>query len=182
MQKISLRDYKQNKNLRGNMFRAVLWELCSFVFLRNPLCIFSPLKRFILVLFGAKLGKEVVIKQAVHIKYPWRLSVGDYSWIGEEVWIDNIVSVEIGSNVCLSQGAYLCTGNHDWAKQDFPLIVKPIIIEDGAWVGARAIVAPGIRLRSHSILTAGSVLTKDTEPYKVYSGNPAGYVKDRIIQ
>lgn len=182
MQTVSLKKFKQHKDLRGNFFRAVLWELAGFLFLRNPLCIFSPFKCFVLTVFGASIGVGVVIKQGVQIKYPWKLTVGDDSWIGEGVWIDNIVPVEIGKNVCLSQGAYLCTGNHDWTKHDFPLVAKTIVIEDGVWVGAKAIVAPGVRMCSHSIVTAGSLLAKDSQPYKIYTGNPAIYVKDRIIQ
>ena len=76
----------------------------------------------------------------------------------------------------------MCTGNHDWTDPAFGLIVKPIVIEDGAWVGARAIVLPGVTVAAHSIVTAGSVITKDTEPYMIYAGNPAVKVKERKIK
>ena len=76
----------------------------------------------------------------------------------------------------------MCTGNHNYKKQSFDLIVKPIIIEDGVWVGAKAVVCPGVTLRTHSVITAGSVVTKNTEPYTIYQGNLAVQVKKRIIE
>ena len=107
MQTVSLKEYKRPKNLRGNIFRAVLWELCSIILLRNPLCVSSPFKLFILLAFGAKLGKGIGIKPSVHIKYPWKLSIGADSWIGEGVWIDNIVSVE--NNIDITENNIVLT-------------------------------------------------------------------------
>jgi len=180
---VSLRDFKKDKNVRArNVIIIIMWEIANFLVLENWLCTFYSFKRFVLKAFGAKIGRDVIVKQGVSIKYPWKLKIGDYSWIGEGVWIDNIVSVEIGSNVCISQGAYICTGNHDWSKKDFPLTAKAIVIEDGVWVGAKAIVCPGITLKNHSVITAGSVVTTDTEPYKIYQGNPAKPIKERKIK
>lgn len=163
------------------MIIECLWEVVSFLVMKNPLCVGSGLKRCVLKLFGAKIGKGVVIKQGVKIKYPWKLSVGAYSWIGEDVWLDNIVDISIGEHVCLSQGVYCCTGNHDWSKIDFPLVTKPIIIEDGVWVGAKAVVAPGICLKTHSVIALASVVVSDTQAYQIYQGNPAVNIKQRII-
>ena len=87
---------------------------------------------FLLRAFGAKIGRGVNIKPRVKVKFPWRLIVGNHSWIGEAVWIDNLAEVEIGANCCVSQGAYLCTGSHDWNSRKFTLITKPIRVEDGA--------------------------------------------------
>jgi len=183
MNAISLKDFKKDKNVRArNVIIIIMWEIANFLVLENWLCTFCSFKRFVLKAFGAKIGRDVIVKQGVGIKYPWKLKIGDYSWIGEGVWIDNIVSVEIGSNVCISQGAYICTGNHDWSKKDFPLTAKAIVIEDGVWVGAKAIVCPGITLKNHSVITAGSVVTTDTEPYKIYQGNPAKPIKERKIK
>jgi putative colanic acid biosynthesis acetyltransferase WcaF len=107
--------------------------------------------------------------------------VGDYSWIGEEVWIDNLVRVRIGSHACISQGAMLLTGNHNYKKTTFDLVTAEIIIEDGAWVGAKAIVCPGVTCGSHALLTVGSVATGRLEPYGIYQGNPAVRIRDRVI-
>lgn len=138
-------------------------------------------KAAILKLFGASLGKGIIIKPRVNIKYPWLLSIGDYSWIGENVWIDNLVPVIIGPNCCISQGAMLLTGNHDYKKSSFDLITGGIHLEEGVWVGAQATVCPGVTMKSHSILSVGSVLTKDSDDYTIYQGNPAKPVRKREI-
>jgi putative colanic acid biosynthesis acetyltransferase WcaF len=114
-------------------------------------------RRLVLRLFGARIGRRVSIKPRVRVKFPWRLVVGDDSWLGECVWIDNLERVEIGSNCCLSQGAHLCTGSHDWTRPGFDLIVKPIRIEDGAWIAARAAVGPGVTVGKGGVLGLGSV-------------------------
>jgi putative colanic acid biosynthesis acetyltransferase WcaF len=145
----------------------------------NP---FNGLKVFLLRLFGAKVGHNVIIKPSVNIKYPWRLTIGNNVWIGEKVWIDNLEDVVIGNNVCISQGAMLLCGNHDYRKTTFDLMVGKITIEEGAWVGAQSIVCPNVACHSHSILTAGSVATQNLEPYFIYQGNPAVKIKQRIIE
>jgi putative colanic acid biosynthesis acetyltransferase WcaF len=134
-----------------------------------------------LKLFGAKLGQGVVIKPSVNIKYPWKLRIGDHSWIGEEVWIDNLSDVIIGNNVTISQGALLLTGSHDHSRETFDFISYPIVLEDGAWIGANAIVFGGVTCKSHSVLGINSVAEKNLEPYIIYKGNPAIPVIERII-
>ncbi|MEJ7709655.1 MAG: WcaF family extracellular polysaccharide biosynthesis acetyltransferase [Pyrinomonadaceae bacterium] len=138
-------------------------------------------KRWLLVAFGATVGRNVTIKPDVNIKFPWFLEVGSNVWIGESVWIDNLANVKIGDNVCLSQGSYLLTGNHNYKKETFDLIVGSIHIEEGVWVGARAIICPGVNLRSHSVISVGSVMNKDTDAYTIYSGNPALPIRKREI-
>lgn len=135
----------------------------------------------LLKLFGAKVGSGVVIKPGVNIKYPWKLIIGDFSWIGEDVWIDNIEQVIIGSNVCISQGAMLLTGNHNYKSVSFDLVIGSITLEEGVWIGAQAVVCPGVSCGSHSILTVGSVAPKNLEPYSIYQGNPAIKIRNRII-
>jgi putative colanic acid biosynthesis acetyltransferase WcaF len=142
----------------------------------------STFKVFILRLFGAKIGKSVNIKPKVNIKYPWKLAIGDYTWIGENVWIDNLENVTIGESCCLSQGAMILCGNHNHSKSTFDLIVKPVVIEDGAWVGAQAVVCPGVTLKTNALLTVYSVATSDLEANSIYQGNPAVKIKDRIIE
>lgn len=132
-------------------------------------------------LYGAKIGKGCTLKPGINIKYPWKLVLGNYCWIGEKVWIDNLVDVVIQDNVCLSQGAYLLCGNHNYTKSTFDLMVMPILLEEGAWVGAKAIVGPGVKMKGHSVLTAGSVATKELEAYTIYQGNPAQAIKERKI-
>ncbi len=133
-------------------------------------------------LFGANIGKGVLIKPGVNIKYPWFLEIGDHCWIGENAWIDNLAKVTLGAHVCISQGAYLLTGNHDYGKPGFDLIVKEIIIEDGVWIGARSVICAGVTCKSQAVLSAGAVATKDLEANSIYQGNPAVKIRDRFIK
>ena len=127
---------------------------------------------------GSPPGGEVVRGL---IKYPWHLEVGDNVWIGERAWIDNFVSVHIGPNAVLSQGAYLCTGNHDWSDPGMGLVIKPISVEQGAWVGAFARIAPGVTVGAGAVVTLGSLLLKDAQPNGIYTSNPATPVGERTI-
>ena len=165
----------------GNLILRILWFLVSLIFFTSSCLPFTVIKVFILRIFGAKIGKSVVIKPSVNIKYPWKLSLANHVWIGENVWIDNLDNVVIGNNVCISQGAFLLCGNHNYKKDSFDLITKPIIVEDGVWIGAKSTVLPGVTAKSHSILSAGSVTSKNLEPYSIYRGNPAEKVSIRTI-
>jgi putative colanic acid biosynthesis acetyltransferase WcaF len=164
-----------------NKLIAILWYFINILFFINPLNPISSLKIFLLRLFGAKVGKGVLIKPCVNIKYPWKLSIDDYSWIGENVWIDNLDNVNIGKNVCISQGAMLLTGNHNYKKTTFDLMIGTITLEEGSWIGAKSLVGPNVVCKSHSILAINSVTTQDLEPYTIYQGNPAQKVRQRII-
>jgi putative colanic acid biosynthesis acetyltransferase WcaF len=133
----------------------------------------SSWRRALLRFFGAQVGRGVIIKPRVRVKFPWRFIIGANSWIGEGVWIDNLAEVRIGSNSCLSQGAYICTGNHDYKDELFRLTSQPITIEDECWICAFAKIAPGVTVKRGSVIGFGAVLIKDTEENKVYLGNPA---------
>lgn len=159
-----------------------LWLIVEALVLRNPLLPLYAIKRFALRLFGADIETGVLIKPGVRVKYPWRLSIGANSWIGEGAWLDNMEDVRIGSNVVVSQGAYICTGNHDWGDSGMPLTPSPVVVEDGVWIGAFARVAPGVRVREASVLVIGAVLLESTEPYQVYVGNPARNTTQRKVR
>ena len=130
--------------------------------------------------FGAKIGSSVVIRENVNISMPWRLTIGDHVWIGEDVGILSLAQVSIGSNVCISQRAYLCTGSHDYRREDFKLITRPITIHEGTWVAAAAFIGPGVTIGAGAVVTAGSVVMKDVAPEALMRGNPAEVV--RIIE
>src|SRR5688572_19747653 len=173
----------QNKWYRpGPPLKLALWYVVSFVIFQNALFPFYGLKRSLLRVFGAKVGEGVFIKPNVNIKYPWLLQLGNHIWIGEGVWIDNLGLTIIQDNVCLSQGCYLVTGNHNYKKAGFDLLINKIVLEDGVWIGAKAIVSPGVTCQSHSVLTLGSVATHNLDPYTIYQGNPAMKVKCREIE
>jgi len=181
MNMVDLSKYDNSWYKPGNPLKRGLWYIINHLFLKSGLFPFSRFKVFLLRMFGAVIGKNVNIKPSVSIKYPWFLSIADNCWIGENVWIDNLAIVTIGSNVCISQGAYILCGNHNYTKSAFDLIVKPIMIEDGVWVGAKSIICPGVLVGTHSVLTAGSVATANLEAYTIYQGNPALKVKARMI-
>nr|WP_067063061.1 WcaF family extracellular polysaccharide biosynthesis acetyltransferase [Mucilaginibacter sp. L294] len=166
----------------GSAIKRALWYYTSSVFFKSGLLPVNGIKVTLLRLFGAQVGKGVVIKPGVNIKYPWHLKVGNNAWIGERVWIDNLVLITIGSNVCISQGAILQTGSHHYKKTTFDLITGSITLGDGVWIGCGAIVNQGITAASHSVLTSGSVAGKDLEPYFIYQGNPAVKVRLRVIE
>ena len=128
------------------------------------------------------MGKGLIIKNNVTIKFPWKLTVGNHVWLGENCWIDNLDYVTIGDNVCISQGALLLTGNHDYTVPSFDYRNVPVVLEDGVWIGAKSVVCPGVICYSHSILTVGSVATKNLDAYTIYQGNPAIAVRKRKIE
>ena len=168
-------------NPGGNKLKRTIWFYINAIIFNSYLFPFPIVKRTVLRVFGAKVARNVVIKPKVNIKYPWNLEIGENTWIGECVWIDNLSTVSIGANVCISQGAMLLCGNHDFKSIKFDLIVNHIILEDGVWIGAKSIVCPGVTAKSHSLLTAMSVATKDLAEYGVYQGNPAIEKKKRNI-
>jgi len=170
--------FKPGKNfiIRG------IWYFVNVIFFINPINPFVKSKVILLRIFGAKVGKGLVIKPSVNIKYPWKLSIGNHVWIGEKVWIDNLDQVVIGDNCCISQDALLISGNHNYKKSGFDLIIGPIVLEDGVWIGAKSIVTLSTKCLSHSVLSAGSLLSSDMEAYTIYRGNPAIKIKERIIE
>ncbi len=166
---------------RGFLFR-LLWYVVNVTIFQSYLFPFYRFKIFLLKIFGARIGLGVIIKPNVNIKYPWNLDIGSHVWIGENVWIDNLVNITIGDNVCISQGAMLLTGNHNYSSKNFDLICKSITLEEGVWIGAKSVVCPGVLCKSHSVLTVGSVATKDLAPYSIYQGVPALLMRNRVIR
>jgi len=166
----------------ASRFKEMLWVLVSCLFFATPCPLPSVLRVFWLRCFGAKIGRGVVIKPQVKITFPWKLTLGNHIWLGEECWLLNLEHVSIADHVCISQRAFLCTGNHNYKSPKFDLSVKPIQVEAGAWIGASAFVGPGVKVGSHAVLTAGSVATDDLQPFGICRGNPAVWVKARELK
>lgn len=139
----------------------------------------SPsLRAALLRAFGARIGRGVVVRANVSISFPWRLTVGDHVWIGEDVGILSLAPVRIEDNVCISQRAYLCTGSHDYRRGDFKLVTKPITVRAGSWIAATAFLAPGVEIGAGAVVAAGSVVTRDVPPATLVRGNPAEAVRE----
>lgn len=140
----------------------------------------NRLRVFILRLFGAKIGKGCIINRCF-ISYPWNLSLGDYSWIGSNVQIYSYVSISIGSNVCISQQAFITSGGHQINSDSFNLIVKKITIKNGVWIGAKSFINPGVTIEEGVVVSACAVVTKSLNKYSIYSGIPARYISPRPL-
>jgi putative colanic acid biosynthesis acetyltransferase WcaF len=166
----------------GSLVKRSLW-----FFIGQPLLGLSmlPSSNFRVVLlraFGAKIGQHVTIKPSVTVKYPWHLVVGDETWIGEHVWIDNLTTVTLASNVCVSQGTYFCTGNHDWSDPAFGLRVASIDLQEGAWAGAMCVLTAGTILGRGAVASAGAVVTQNIPDFEIHAGNPACFIKHRVVR
>ncbi|MBL9171611.1 MAG: colanic acid biosynthesis acetyltransferase WcaF [Verrucomicrobiales bacterium] len=171
--KVELGKYRNSSFDPGaSLLRRVAWYLVATIFFTSRFPI-GFIKLILLRAFGAEVGGGVVIKPGVNIKSPWLLKIGSDCWIGENVWIDNLVLVTLGSNVCISQGAVILTGNHDYKCPHFSLTAKPIVVQSGVWIGAFSVVCPGVTAGDHSVLTVGSVASRDMDPFTIYRGNPA---------
>ena len=166
---------------------APLWKQLLWFYVGSGLVMsywlpFSGLKVKLLRAFGAAIGSDVRIKPGVQVKFPWRLSVGDSCWLGEQVWIDNLAPVTLEHDVCLSQGVYLCTGNHDWSQPTFDLCIGHIYIEHSAWIGAKAVVGPGVTVGAGAVLGLGSTASRSLNSWTIDAGHPAEPIKQREIK
>ncbi len=144
------------------------------LFFLNPFPWPSRLRVALLRLFGARTGRHVVIRSGVNITFPWRLTLGDHVWLGEEVLILSLVPVAIGSNVCISQRAFLCTGSHAWRQVAFNLETRPIVIEDSVWDSAQAFIGPGVTVGGNSVVSAGAVVMKTVPHHSMVPGKSRG--------
>ncbi len=163
------------------VWKEFMWRLVQWFLFHADFFKLYALKAKILRAFGATVGANVAWKPAAKVTFPWKLSIGDNSWIGEQAWLLNLDEIRIGSNVCISQRAFLCTGSHDWKKESFDLITNPIVIEDGVWICANVFIGPGVTLHEGCVVTAGSVVTKDMPAWTICGGNPCVPLKPRKI-
>lgn len=183
MSKVKLAEFNNKSfNKKVGKFKWILWMIINAIIFKPSWIPLIGIKIYLLKFFGAKIGEGLIIKPSVHIKFPWKLIIGNDVWLGENSWIDNLDQVTIGNNVCISQGALLLTGNHDYTLPSFDYRNAPIVIENGVWIGAKSVVCPGVICKSHSILAVGSIATHKLEPYSIYQGNPAKEVRKRTFK
>ncbi|TDS13733.1 LbetaH domain-containing protein [Sphingobacterium paludis] len=160
--------------------KRILWSFAKPFFRYSPRTAFGY-RNFILRLFGAKIGKQVHIYASARITFPWNLTIGDWSAIGEHAFIYNLGPVTLGEKVTISHMAHVCAGTHDYTDPSLPLIRPAIKIEDQVWVCASAFIGPGVTVAEGSIIGASAVLTKNTEKWSIYAGNPAKFIKLRVL-
>jgi len=172
---------KARKYTRKEQFLRVLWGLGKYLFKLSPRVFFSW-RAFILRLFGAKIGRASRIYSSAVIYMPWNLTMGDFSAIGENALIYNLGHVTIGDNVNVSHRSHLCAGTHDYTDPLIPLLKPPIILEDNVWVCAEAFIGPGITVSAGAVVGAGSVVCKNVDSWTVVGGNPAKFIKKRVLK
>ncbi len=176
--KRDLRSYSAKGFDRGaSRFREALWFAIRGLFFLSWAPYPSGFRTFLLRVFGAKVGKRTVIRSRVNVSFPWRLSLGDDVWIGEDVHILSLAPVVLESNVCVSQRAFICTGSHDFRRSDFALRTKPITLRSGSWVAAGAFIGPGVEIGNEAVVSAGSVVMQSIPPRAIAQGNPARVVR-----
>lgn len=175
--KIDLSKY-QNRN--KNKLKRLMWEIVwAVVFRPTPRWCLNGWRVALLKAFGAKIAAGVKVQGSAEIWQPWKLTIGENSWIGGGVKLYSVDEIKIGANSVISEGAFICTASHDIKSEIFELKTKPITIGDSAWIAARAIVLPGVTIGEGAVAAAGAVVTKDVAPDSVVAGNPARVIGKR---
>lgn len=178
-------DIKTNRKARkytgSEMLRRVLWSLAIPLFRFSPRICFGW-RRFLLRLFGARIGHNTNIYSSAVIYMPWHLNIGDHSSIGEWSLIYNLGPINIGNRTTISQRVHLCAGTHDFTDPAMPLIKPPIVVKDQAWVCADAFVGPGVTVGEGAIVGARAVVTRNVESWTIVAGNPAKFIKRRELK
>lgn len=172
--------FKVPKGFRGKPAWIVqLWLFVQYFFFKTSPQFMYGWRRFLLRMFGANIGKGVIIRPTASIQFPWKLTINDYSWIGDNVVLYNLGQISIGKNTVISQKCYLCTGSHDYLIEDFPIISKPIIVEDECWLATDVYLSPGVTIGRGTIIAARSSVYRSLPAGKICMGNPAVVIKDR---
>ena len=179
---IDLRQYDQSWYSPGRpKWVILLWWFVQAIMFPLTLHAHHAPRRGLLRLFGARIGKDVVIRPSARVHYPWKVEIGDYSWIGSGVELYSLERIHIGSHCVISQNSYLCTGSHDPLDPAFGLKVAPITIGNGVWVAANCFIAPGVSIGANSIVGARSSVFRDLPPQWICLGNPCKPHKTRVI-
>ena len=164
--------------LREKIGRA-LWMIVRGSLFRYSWHNWYGWRRWLLRVFGATVGRNVVVRPTASVEIPWLLTIGDYSSLGDRVIVYNLGRITIGRRVTVSQHAHLCAGSHDFSRWDMPLLRPPITIGDDAWIAADAFVGPGVTVGEGAILGARACAFKNLKPWTVYAGHPAQSLRPR---
>lgn len=164
---------------KGLIYTQLWWFVQGSLFKFSPKFMYG-FRCFLLRLFGATIGRRVLIRPSAIVTYPWKLTVGDNSWIGDDAVIYNLGQIDIGSNVAIAHRVYLCTGNHDIDKVTFDIGAKPIVIEDEVWLPNDVFIGPGVTIGRGSVIGARSSVFADMPAGMVCFGYPCVPVKKRM--
>jgi putative colanic acid biosynthesis acetyltransferase WcaF len=175
-----LSSFRLPANFRGKSPFVVQlwWVIQALLFHTSPQFLYGW-RRFLLRLFGAEIGEGVLVRPSVRVTYPWRLSIGDHSWIGDHVELYTLGPIRIGSNAVVSQGSYLCTATHDYSRSSFDMQTRSVTIEDEAWVAAHCFVAPGVTVKRGAMVASRSLVLKDVPAGMIAAGHPAQVLRPR---
>lgn len=180
MSKQNLRSFRLPEGFRGRgAIVCQLWWIVQALFFSTSPQFMYGYRVFILRIFGAKIGKAVRIRPSVKFTFPWKVVIGDYSWIGDDVVFYSLGEIEVGKNVVISQKSYLCTGTHDYRDNTFPIFAHKITIEDEVWIASDVFINPGIKVERGAVVGARSLVTKNLTAGGVYIGSPAEKVSER---
>ncbi|MFB8791202.1 MAG: hormogonium polysaccharide biosynthesis acetyltransferase HpsU [Potamolinea sp.] len=171
---VDLRQYDQSKYNRGrpNWFVFLWWLVQAIAFPVSPHT-FNSFRRWLLRLFGAKIGTGVIIRPTARFTYPWKVEIGEYSWIGDDVVFYSLDEIRIGSHCIISQKCYLCTGSHDIQDPAFSLKISPITVGNGVWIATDCFIAPGIKIGANAVIGARSSVFSNIPELQVCWGTPA---------
>ncbi len=170
---------KGNFVARRGVLTELVWLFLEAAVINNKFIPVSAVRVWLLRRFGARIGSGCRMWQPIRVKAPWNLEVGDNCWFGENAWIYNQALIRIGSNVCISQDAFLTTGSHDLAS-NMDLHVAPIVIEDGVWITSKCVVQMGVTIGRSAVVTPLSVVHRSLDAEGVYGGNPVQFIRKRF--
>ena len=177
----NLSQFRLPENFRGRAawFVQLWWLVQATAFRWSPQFLYSW-RRWLLRLFGAEVGEGVLIRPSVEVTYPWKVSIGNHSWIGDDVTLYSLGPIHIGNDAVISQKSYICTGSHDFRSPSFEIFAEPVVIESKVWIASDVFVAPGARIGEGTVVSARSSVFGDLPPNMICRGNPAVPVKKRI--
>ncbi len=177
----NLSEFSVPSQFRGKskIIVQIWWMIQNTLFSWSPQVLYGW-RRLLLRAFGAKIGKNVLIRSTVKITYPWNVEIGDFSWIGEDCVLYSLGKITIGAHVAIAHKVYLNTGGHEYQKKTFDIFAKPLIIEDECWVTNDVYIAPGVRIGKGSVIGARSAVLQDIPSGKVCVGTPAKPIKNRL--
>lgn len=175
-----IKSFKLPNNFRGrSKWYVQFWWICqSTLFGMSPQFMYSW-RKMLLIMFGAKIGSNVLIRPSARITYPWKLEIGDNCWIGDDVCLYSLDNIKIGSDVVISQRSYICSATHDHSEKCFDMVGSPVKIENEVWIATDVFVAPGVTIKRGSVIGARSSVFKNIPPLKIFAGSPAKEIGNR---